>query len=144
MAADATHITASDPAAAVLQRMLKQVIAGARIDLFHGHGTATVANDAVELNAIEMALRGSKSRPVLYSHKGAIGHSLGAAGLVAVVLSCLMHQQATVPPNVNLNDPLPTLQVELNGSIAKRPISRSIALAAGFGGPMAAISLVSE
>jgi len=130
MGADATHITAGDPSGAVLH-------------LIHGHGTGTVANDAIELNTIEMALEASRSRPALYSHKGAIGHSLGAAGMVSVALSCLMHRDGIVPPNVNLRNPLPAQRVELSAMMTKRPIFRSLALAAGFGGPMAVVSLLS-
>jgi 3-oxoacyl-[acyl-carrier-protein] synthase II len=144
MGADATHITASDPSGAGLQRLLKQMIgSGGQVDLIHGHGTGTVANDAIELNTIEIALQASRSRPALYSHKGAIGHSLGAAGMVSVALSCLMHRDGIVPPNVNLRNPLPAQRVELSAMMTKRPIFRSLALAAGFGGPMAVVSLLS-
>jgi 3-oxoacyl-(acyl-carrier-protein) synthase len=36
----------------------------------------------------------------VYSHKGALGHSLGASGLVSTALSCLMHRNGVVLPNV--------------------------------------------
>jgi 3-oxoacyl-[acyl-carrier-protein] synthase II len=143
MGGDATHITASDPSGAVLQSLLKRVIGGRAINLIHGHGTGTVANDAIELNAIEMALEGATNRPSLYSHKGALGHSLGAAGMVAIVISCLMHREGVVPPSTHLINPLPTRNVELSAALTRRPISRSVALAAGFGGPIAVVSLSS-
>jgi 3-oxoacyl-(acyl-carrier-protein) synthase len=142
--ADATHITASDPTSAMLQRLLKQTIdASGPPDVIHGHGTGTVANDAIELNAIESVLEGVQSRPALYSHKGAIGHSLGAAGMVSVVINCMMHRESVVPGNANLASPLPARRVELKGMSIERPIKRSLALAAGFGGPIAVVSLKS-
>ena len=36
------------------------------------------------------------SAPCLYSHKGALGHSLAASGLVAVVLNVLAHRHGVV------------------------------------------------
>jgi 3-oxoacyl-[acyl-carrier-protein] synthase II len=144
MGADATHLTAGDPSGAVLQRLMKQVIGnGAEVDVVHAHGTGTIANDAIELNAIESVFAGHKNRQSIYSHKGALGHSLGAAGLVSIVINCLMHRDDVVPPNARLTEPLPTRWVRLEASAVNRKVGRSIALAAGFGGPVAVVSLVS-
>ena len=79
--------------------------------------------------------------PAVYSHKGALGHSLGAAGLLSVVLNCQAHATATIPPNVQTRDPLPTSGVTLSRDAVRRPVRRSVAIAAGFGGAMAAVSL---
>jgi 3-oxoacyl-[acyl-carrier-protein] synthase II len=144
MGADATHITASDPQGRVLRRLLRQVIGnGPPIDVIHAHGTGTVANDAIELDAIESVLSEATNKPSLYSHKGAMGHSLGAAGLVSIAINCLMHRDGIVPPNVNLHDPLPAQRVEIRSTATARPIRRSLAMAAGFGGPVAVVSLSS-
>jgi 3-oxoacyl-[acyl-carrier-protein] synthase II len=144
MGADATHITGTDPSGAALRRLLKQVIdCGNPIEVVHGHGTGTIANDAIELSAIDDAVAGMRARPSLYSHKGAIGHSLGAAGLVSIAINCLMHRNGIIPPNVNLNDPLPARNVDLRSSPISRQVDRSIAIAAGFGGPVAVVALAS-
>ena len=136
---DSTNLVSSDPQAKTLRRLLKQVVASRSIDVIHSHGTGTVVNDAIELNAIESVTdtpspgtpeegeggsdsqsrmlfggrnhprpnllqgyreKGPEDAPILYSHKAAIGHSLGAAGLVAVVLNALMHRHGVVPGNV--------------------------------------------
>jgi 3-oxoacyl-[acyl-carrier-protein] synthase II len=143
MGADATHITGSDPSGGVLRRLLREVIDGRPIDLVHGHATGTVANDVMELNAIDSSLDESRNRPAVYSHKGALGHSLGASGMVALALNCLMHRHEMVPPNANLKHPLPARHVELHSIATRRSISRSVALAAGFGGPIGVVSMVS-
>ncbi len=101
--ADATHLTSGDPDGFTLGRVLSRVIDNRPLDLIHAHGTGTLANDPIELHAIEQSLLqvgGRQHSPVLYSHKGAIGHSLGAAGLVAVAINCLCHRNGVVPPNV--------------------------------------------
>jgi 3-oxoacyl-[acyl-carrier-protein] synthase II len=137
---DAAHLTGADPAGRTLREMLRRVVDGRGVDLVHAHATGTKQNDPIELAAIEATIA-KHSDPLVYSHKGALGHSLGAAGLVAVVLNCLMHQAGQVPPNVQTHQPLPT-HLTISRNTEKRCIHRSIALAAGFGGAVAAVSLV--
>jgi 3-oxoacyl-[acyl-carrier-protein] synthase II len=141
MGGDGSHLTASDPDGHVLRHLINKVTQGNPIDLVHAHGTGTITNDPIELAAIESAFERSTSTPCLYSHKGALGHSLGAAGLVSLVLNTLAHQHQIVPPNVRTTHPLPTRSIPIHPNSHRRPIHRSIALAAGFGGATAAISL---
>jgi len=143
LAADATHITGSDPTGAALRHVLRQVCGDQPVDLFHAHGTGTPVNDAIELEAIDDVARGVPRPPVVYSHKGALGHSLGAAGLVSVVLNCMCHERGLVPGNCRTEDPLPAPNVVLPRHPMRREIRRSVALAAGFGGTVAAVSIVS-
>ena len=144
LGADASHLTASDPAGHLLQRLIDRVLDGRAVDVVHAHGTGTLANDPVELRAVEAALGVGPRSPAasVYSHKGAIGHSLGAAGLVAVVLSRSMHLAGVVPGNVRTPCPLPTsAAVTIDTRPTVRPVRRSLAIAAGFGGATAALTL---
>jgi 3-oxoacyl-[acyl-carrier-protein] synthase II len=142
LGADATHLTASDPAGRVLEHLINKITLNRPVDLVHAHGTGTIANDATELAVIERVLGRSSAHPSLYSHKGALGHSLGAAGLVAVVLNVMAHRHGVVPPNVKTRQPLPAKTVTISQAVQRRRIDRSIVLAAGFGGSAAAIGLV--
>jgi len=145
LGADATHLTHGDPSGATLRSLLARVIDRRPIDLLHAHGTGTLANDPMELQAIENALAPSAGPlPSLYSHKGALGHSLGAAGLVSIAINCLAHRHGMVPPNVQTHDPLPAARVRISCQALRRPIRRSLALAAGFGGAIAVVSLASS
>ena len=139
---DATHLTGADPDGSLLRDLLSRVIANGPVDFVHAHGTGTVLNDPVELAAIESSLPGDDRVPV-YSHKAALGHTLGAAGLVSVVLSTLMHRHGTVPPNVRTPDPIPSRRSIIASDITRRRMTRSVALAAGFGGATAAVTLAS-
>jgi 3-oxoacyl-[acyl-carrier-protein] synthase II len=139
MAGDAAHITGGDPSGRTTRRLLSTVLAGEPVDLIHAHGTGTEANDATELEAIESVVGGE--RPVLYSHKGALGHTLGAAGLAAVVLNHLCHTAGRVPGNVRSTRPLPMERVRFSQAAEPRPIQRSLAIASGFGGAAAAVTL---
>jgi 3-oxoacyl-[acyl-carrier-protein] synthase II len=146
---DGTHLTGGDPEAKAMRHLLRRVCAGP-VDLVHAHATGTVVSDPVELSAIESVASGfvggenaADSRAILYSHKGALGHSLGAAGLVSVVINCLCHSHGMVPGNVRSAQPLAMGGLRFCDMAAERRIERSVAIAAGFGGPLAMVGLAS-
>jgi len=136
-------MTGGDPDGATLRRLLQQVVAARPVDLVHAHGTGTIFNDPIELAAMETSCCAGEAPPLVYSHKGALGHSLGAAGIVSVALNCLMHRHGVVPPNVQTRSPLPTRRLRIAGEVVRTPVRRSVAVAAGFGGPAAVVSLIS-
>lgn len=139
--ADASHLTGMDPQARALRQVLATVLGDQPIDLVHAHGTGTAVNDELELAAVDDLVRPSSPAPIVYSHKGALGHSLGAAGLVSVVLNVMAHRSGKVPGNVRTIDPLPALRLQIPVAATRRRVSRSLAVAAGFGGAIAAVSL---
>ena len=143
MAADASHLTRNSDEAAPLSGALRHLGAGNPIDLIHAHGTATEHNDAIELAVLEKFALEQPFPPHVYSHKGALGHSLGAAGLVSVVINVLSHRHSIIPPNCRTRNPMPVQHLKLAQTPIRRNITRSVALAAGFGGQIAAVSLVS-
>lgn len=143
LGADATHLTGIDPDAAALRHALDGVLATEPVDLLHAHGTGTAANDPLELATFDEAARSWPHGPILYSHKGSLGHSLGAAGLVSVALNALCHRQGLVPPNVRTTEPLPSDHVTISPTAVRRRVSRSLVAAMGFGGSIAAVTLQS-
>jgi 3-oxoacyl-[acyl-carrier-protein] synthase II len=140
---DATHMTGGDPDGLTLRNLLARVIDARPVDLIHAHGTGTTFNDPIELVAFDDVVASDASSPSVYSHKGALGHSLGAAGLVSVALSCMMHSKRVVLPNVQTRKALATRRVRISPDAKAQATRRSLAVAAGFGGPTAVISLVS-
>ena len=138
---DATHLTGSDFEGRLLRRLIAQVAGTNDIDLVHAHGTGTITNDPVELAAIDDTVRGT---PNVFSHKAALGHSLGAAGLISVVLNCIAHERGAVPPNVRTERPLKVHRVKIARHATARDVRRSVAIAAGFGGPTAVVGLSSD
>ncbi|HEV2293810.1 MAG TPA: beta-ketoacyl synthase N-terminal-like domain-containing protein [Tepidisphaeraceae bacterium] len=137
---DATHLTGGDPHGRLLRRLIGRVAGDDPIDLVHAHGTGTITNDPVELEAIDETVCGI---PNVFSHKAALGHSLGAAGLVSIVLNCLMHERGIIPPNARTARPLRASHVKIARDAVRRDVRSSIAIAAGFGGPTAVVRLVS-
>lgn len=140
---DATHLTAGDEAGRTLRRLLQMVVDGRGVDLLHAHGTGTTFNDPLELSAVSDHCVIGPAVPIVYSHKGALGHSLGAAGLVSIVLNCVSHRRGIVPGNVQTRHPLRAPRVRLCCEPQQAAVKRSIALAAGFGGPVAVVALSS-
>lgn len=100
---DATHITAPCRYASGLKRALRQLLKDRETGVggVNAHGTGTVYNDAMELLAFEEMYGGV---PVC-SVKGALGHSLAAAGVVETLLSLKSLELMKLPPTVGLVNP---------------------------------------
>lgn len=147
---DAYHLTGADPSGRIQRYCLTRAIDGRPVDLVHAHATGTQLNDPIELAAIDASLAGISPTarpgrradlPLVYAHKAAIGHTLGASGLVSLVLNCLMHKHGCVAGNINTDQPLQVENLQIGCQAITRPILRSVAIASGFGGATAAVSL---
>ena len=145
------------------------------IDLLHAHGTGTRSNDPAELAAVCDAAAGgyfvrppadsrnSASQRVhdklemqtdptplhIYSHKASLGHTQGAAGLLAVVLNIASHQRRMILPNAATSRPIlaeacAATGVVIAGQPTAAAVRASMVVAAGFGGPVAGVRLESE
>jgi 3-oxoacyl-[acyl-carrier-protein] synthase II len=141
---DATHITA--PARdgcgliqSVRQALARGSIAPEQIAAISAHGTATPYNDQMELTAFA-ALFGERALP-MNSIKGAIGHTLGAAGGIEIALGLKCLEQKILPPTVGMREPEEAGAAFL--SRLAQPISGSYLLStnSGFGGVNAAVIL---
>lgn len=105
---DANHMTGPSRTSEGLLLAIRKALrsAGLAADDIGGisaHGTGTVYNDAMEMRAFRAVFAGA---PVpVYSVKGGIGHTLGAAGLVEIITALRALRERVVPPTVNLRDP---------------------------------------
>lgn len=135
-AADAYDMIRPDPAMSALSHVAQKLLTGRKIDLIHAHATGTVEHDPAELSAYATHLDGPTP---IYAAKGALGHGLGAAGLVSTVLACMCAQTGRRPPMPWLDQPMVTsdkLQLQKPAS-SKSDINRQAIFAAGFGGHVA-------
>jgi 3-oxoacyl-[acyl-carrier-protein] synthase II len=141
---DATHITApARDGRGLRQAVLKALdIAGRNsneIAAVCAHGTGTVHNDLMELNAFTHIF-GNRRLPI-FSIKGSIGHTLGAAGGIeaAVGLRTLSEQMA--PPTVGFSNP----EMGAENKVSFQPLTFSgdclLTTNSGFGGINAALIL---
>lgn len=135
---DATHITAPCRQASGLIRALQQATAHGSLPVggVNAHGTGTIYNDAMEILAFT---RVWQQPPPAHSVKGAIGHCLGAAGVIEAALAIRSLQAGVLPPTVGLRE-AESVQVPLSGS-EPLPLRHPSVLScnSGFGGINAAI-----
>jgi 3-oxoacyl-[acyl-carrier-protein] synthase II len=140
---DAGHITAPCRNASGLLRALASCTAGGKcqVGAINAHGTGTKFNDAMEIKAFRDFFQ---SGVPYHSIKGAIGHCLGAAGVIeaAVAIKCLAAGQ--IPPTVGLEEP-DEKHGKISGSMMYDLIHPSIiSCNSGFGGINAAVLLEKE
>lgn len=124
LASDGTHLVATDPSAYAMRRLLQRLHApGAPLGFVHAHATGT-GHDAYELQAIRDTY--GVVKPV-FSHKYYLGHTMGAASLVSLVLSAHCHRMGVLPDGTRCD-----------------PAAPSLTLAQGFGGHIAGAVLQSR
>ncbi len=142
---DGHHMIAPDPEASGATRAIELAledagVSAADIDYVNAHGTATKLNDRAETVALRRALGGAAELTPVSSTKSAIGHLLGAAGIVEVVATVHALRRRVIPPTIGYEEREEGL--DLDYVPASRPLgisdgkTSSVALsnAFGFGG----------
>lgn len=121
-----------------LLNVAARLTANRTIDLLHPHATGTHDHDPAELAALAKACSGQAFPPDVYASKGALGHGLGSAGLVSLIIACMSGVAQTRPPMPWLKTPIDTA-LPLNARPAKPLGKRSThaIFSAGFGGHVA-------
>ena len=144
VASDGFHVTAPDPNArglliAVNDALHRANLAPEAISAVCAHGTGTVFNDHMELTAFDQLFRDRKL-PV-YSIKGAVGHTLGAAGGIEVAVALKSLSEGIVPPTVGFRkgDERTTGRVSLKPAVLSG--NYILSTNSGFGGINAALIL---
>jgi 3-oxoacyl-[acyl-carrier-protein] synthase II len=136
---DANHITGPSRDGEGLARALRQAITMSGLEIgaveaFCAHATGTRYNDTMELLAAR-SLFGGKEPPV-FGIKGAIGHTLGAAGGIEIALCGRCLAEGIIPPTVGCKNPESTAVVIEKTDFPGKNILTSNS---GFGGVNAAV-----
>ncbi len=144
IANDATHITAPARSGRGLVQAVNQSLKAAEIKpheitAISAHGTGTVYNDLMELNAFRQVF-GERKLPT-YSIKGAIGHTLGATGGIEVILGFKTLSTGVAPPTIGFSKPEEGAAGRI--SAGPQPVAGNYLLTtnSGFGGVNAALVL---
>ena len=145
-ATDAHHLVAPQPEGRGLEQALRTALDDAGVtaaDVGHinAHGTSTKANDRIEGTALRRVF---PHRPPVTSAKGALGHTLAAAGTIEAALTVLALNAGKVPPTAGLRQLDPGIDLDVVSG-TPRPLASGIALStsAGFGGHNAVAILAS-
>lgn len=113
--ADADHITkpSVEGQASAMEAALEEAgIGPGAVDYINAHGTATVANDVVETQALKKVFGPRAYEIPVSSTKSMHGHLLGAAGAVELVASVLAIEHQTAPPTATLTAPDPECDLD--------------------------------
>lgn len=121
MSADAHHITQprAGGAALAISRALQDARqagvedAAARVGYINAHGTGTLANDAIEAEAIHSALGEEAQQAPVGSTKSSTGHSIGAAGAIEAVATVLALRRSLLPHTARLTQADPALGLDV-------------------------------
>jgi 3-oxoacyl-(acyl-carrier-protein) synthase len=144
-ALEAFHYTKSHPEGKGIALAIKKALdrAGLRpdqIDHIHAHGTATVFNDLSEYFGYLNVFGERLSEIPVCSTKSMTGHTFGAAGAIAVVMTVLTINNKLVPATLfcEQKDPLFT-KLSVSNKPLEKTVKRALSVALGFGGEVAAL-----
>jgi 3-oxoacyl-[acyl-carrier-protein] synthase II len=136
---DAFGLTAPDPSGLSVRLALDRALLAAELTygdlaLYLAHGTATQLNDDLEAKVVEEVFADNEMLTIVGT-KGALGHSLGACGLVEFILLLQMLKRQSAPATVGLTEPIGGIAARFPGPEG-RPLSGpyGVSVTLGFGG----------
>ncbi len=149
--ADAHHLSQPHPegvgaAAAMADALREARIAPADLGLIVAHATATPDNDRAEYLALQRSLGDALPSIPVTALKSHLGHTLGGAGAVELILAIHALQQRLAPPlaNVNADDlEFPGLRV-ITGKPQALSHPTALINSLGFGGSNACLILTTD
>ena len=114
-----------------------------RSTIISAHATSTPEGDPAELAAFRSLLGDHAAAVSITATKGAIGHTLGAAGGIGAVATVMAMREGQVPPTLNLVAPDEAVgELDCTPLVAReRSIRVALVNAFGFGGQNTAIVL---
>jgi len=141
---DANHMTGPSRDGGGLADAIDKAIAAAgeppeAIVSICAHGTGTPYNDAMETKALRRAFAGVP-RPT-YSIKGAIGHTMGPAGLVETGIAVKARRERVAPPTIGCRRADPEAEGWVASDAQRTDAGPVLSTNSGFGGINAAVVL---
>ena len=146
--ADAHHLTQPHPAGDGAARAIRSALQDASltpadIDMAAAHATGTPDNDAGEYAALSAVFGPDLPRVPVVGFKSHLGHTLGGAGVVELILSATALNDQTVPACVNVTqDDVDFPGLNLSAAApTPAPIRATLNTSLGFGGANTAVVL---
>jgi 3-oxoacyl-[acyl-carrier-protein] synthase II len=112
------------------------------VDFVSAHGTGTVYNDAMEMAALAAVFGEGAARVPINSIKGAIGHTLAAAGSFEAIMCVRVLRDGVIPPTAGCEelDQACALDV-VRGAPRTHAVRVALSTSSAFAGNNAAIVL---
>ena len=135
---DAYSIVAIEESGAVIEKMLRKLTSGKRIDYYNAHGTGTILNDKVESEVFKRIFgEDVKNQPMINSTKGLLGHTFGASGAIEAMVCAIAIKYGIVHPNL-IDHPIENLNL-VSEVKTNQEVNTAISASFGFGGHNAAL-----
>jgi 3-oxoacyl-[acyl-carrier-protein] synthase II len=143
---DAYHITQPEEngrgAVQAMEGALRDAdLSPADVGYVNAHGTSTPFNDRIETKAIRQVL--GEDGPPVSSVKGAVGHTLGAAGAIEALACVEALRRGALPPTLGLEEIDPECEADHVAGAPREAPDLKVALSNsfGFGGQNATLVL---
>ncbi len=145
MSSDAGHITRPDIdgiCKAISTALIQAGLQPEDVDYINAHGTATMANDSTETEAIRRVFKQHADKLAVSSTKSIHGHALGASSALEVAASVLAIYHGILPPTVNFTEAAEDCTLDYVPNTArKKDINVALSNSFAFGGLNAVIAL---
>ncbi len=144
---DAYHQVQPDPQGDGGARAMARAINDAgwdpqQVDYINAHGTSTEYNDRLETEAIKRVCGEQAYKMAINSSKSMLGHLLGAAGAVELIITVKSLQEGQLHPTINLTDPDPDCDLDyVPDGVRQVKINRALTNSLGFGGHNAILAV---
>ncbi len=138
MSSDAVHII--QPSQAGAERALRAAMRDAglspeEVGYINAHGTATEANDSMEVAAIRGVFGAHADKLPVSSTKSMHGHTLGAAGAIEAAATVLALRDGVLPPTANYTTPDPLCDLDVIPNTAREAqVEVALSNSFAFGG----------
>jgi 3-oxoacyl-[acyl-carrier-protein] synthase II len=143
--ADAFRVTDCHPEGRGAIACMRVALADARlvpadIGYINAHGTSTKINDSVETLAVKKVFGEQAYRVPISSSKSMLGHLIGAAGAVELVICVLALRRGVLPPTINYETPDPACDLDYIPNTAREVrVRHALSNSFGFGGQNASL-----
>ena len=145
VSSDAHHITAPRPDGEGQMEAINRAIKNSGlkksdIGYVNAHGTGTHHNDLFETRAVRRAFGASADHVKMSSTKSMIGHLLGAAGAVELIVCVKSIEEGYIHPTVGTTNPGEGCDLDyvINGAV-EQEVNVAISNSLGFGGHNASL-----
>ncbi len=123
---DATHMTKpdADGQTATMTAALKDAgLPPEAIGYINAHGTATLAGDVVETEAIKKVFGAHAKKLAVSSTKSMHGHCMGATGAIEFIAALSALMGGFLPPTINLSEPDPECDLDYVPNAARSGVA---------------------
>lgn len=112
------------------------------VDYINAHGTSTTLNDKYETMAIKKVFGDRAYKIPVSSSKSMIGHTIGAAGVIELIITIMSINEGILTPTINLDIPDPELDLDYVPNRARKAeINCALSNSLAFGGHNAVIAV---